>query len=148
MPRYLPNSGLYPYLDQTNHEITSRKSRRYNCAAWVLGLTNVHWWPDADHFWPEGVPLEASIDAFKAAYTTVGFGDCDNGDPEDGYQKIAIYATRFESVHHVASQRPDGGWTSKMGWLGEDIRHNTEKDVAGGAYHNPLAFMKRPWPNT
>jgi len=144
MPRYLKRSPAFPLLDETNHEVTSNKSRFYNCVAWAFGITNAHWWPDEDHYWPPGVIRAETIDGFVEAFQSQGYEVCPSGSREDGYEKIAIYGTRLGSPHHVARQLEDGEWTSKMGTLDEDIRHTSVNVIASGAYGNPQTYMRRP----
>ena len=73
---------------------------------------------------------------------TVGYEECANADLEDGFEKIAIFGKRGKFTH-VARQRGDGMWTSKLG-EGEDITHNRREDVGGGSYGTPIKFMCRP----
>ncbi len=55
-------------------EITSPRTVAYNCIAWAAGETRRKWWPDkmGVAYWPKGVPREATLAAFIAAYATLG----------------------------------------------------------------------------
>jgi hypothetical protein len=69
-----------------------------------------------------------------------GFERCNNGDLEDGYEKIAIY-TKGRKFCHVARQVPDGRWESKLGTL-DDVIHGLEA-VEGQLYGAATIFMRR-----
>ena len=142
MPRYVKDTTGYPRLDRTNHEVKSPKDRNYNCAAWAIRIKTAQWWPELDHYWPAGAPMVESVDAFIAAYKTERFEVCADGNLEPGFEKIVIYA-RFGAPVHVARQLRDKRWTSKMGWKGQDIYHNTEFDVGGRDYGEPHTYMRR-----
>ena len=76
------------------------------------------------------------MDAFISAFETLGYIQCDYGDLEDGYEKIALYAIHENNIAiptHAAKQMPDGKWTSKLGRL-EDIVHITPQDVECRSY--------------
>lgn len=85
---------------------------------------------------------------FIEAFASLGYETCGDGEVEDGYQKIAIYALRDRPTH-AAVQLTDGRWTSKLGdW--EDIAHVTEHDVEGisdDSYGSVHTCMRRrtPW---
>jgi hypothetical protein len=70
----------------------------------------------------------------------LGYEECENGDLEIGYQKVAIYAIGG-SVKHMARQLPDGKWTSKLGqWV--DISHALS-GVEGIDYGKVVQFLKK-----
>jgi hypothetical protein len=85
--------------------------------------------------------MEETVDAFAAAFRTVGFELCENGKPEPGIEKIAIYALSGKPKH-AARQLEDGSWTSKCG-RGEDISHTLD-GLEGAEYGEPIAFLSRP----
>jgi hypothetical protein len=137
----------------TNSKKTSARSRRYNCIAWAAGIVTQFWWPDPvaianrEAFWPAGAPVDTTIDAFLAAYGTVGFAECTSSDPEIGIEKIAIFGTINAAggiePTHAALQLPNGQWTSKLG-RNVDIEHATLEAVSGPLYGIPVRYMKRP----
>ena len=55
-------------------------------------------------------------------FRSLGFEECPDGTLEADIEKIAIYGNDDE-FEHVAFQRNDGSWSSKLGELG-DIRHD------------------------
>ncbi|MGH9280946.1 MAG: DUF7689 domain-containing protein [Acidimicrobiales bacterium] len=114
----------------------------YNCFAWAAGDTS-HWWSH-QRFWPSGVTREHTLQAYQAAFETLGYSRCNTGDLEPGYEKVVLYANRM-GPQHAARQLPDGRWTSKLG-EDIDIRHMSVHDVAGGLYGEPTLFLRRPIP--
>lgn len=71
-----------------------------------------------------------------------GFEQCDSGEAEEGYEKVAIYA-RNDFWKHAALLRRDGKWVSKLG-EDEDIEHDAPDTLEGGTYGTVHCFMKRP----
>ena len=133
--------NLFPTLRSTGHRITSPQTRHYNCLAWAAGETDRRWEPFDPHYWPSEADREQTIPAFVAAYASRRYVECDNGNLEEGYEKIAIYAVN-DVPKHAARQLPNGSWTSKLGNL-EDIEHPTVEGVKNNTYGNPVRFMKR-----
>jgi hypothetical protein len=80
-----------------------------------------------------------------AAFTSLGFIECESGRAEANFEKIAIYAIAQFEYTHAARQLPSGKWTSKLGHE-ELIEHDAPEDVAGGVYGTIYQFMKRPLP--
>ncbi len=119
----------------------------YNCHAWALG-DNKHWYDPARARrwirWPEGIPRNDTVPAFEALYARVGYEPCDDGELEDGWEKIAIYIDDVRGlVTHSARQNAMGLWLSKLGYL-EDIEHLTVDDVGGpDGYGHVARYMKR-----
>lgn len=138
----------FPLLKETGFRVTSSPDRRYNCIAWAADETSKWWWPDDAGYWPEEVPREATLEAFVAAYATRSYVPCDNDEPEEGYEKVAIYANQ-KGPQHAARQLPNGKWTSKLGAL-DDIEHNTLDGVNCECYGSVVKFLRRPrriWPS-
>jgi hypothetical protein len=95
----------------------------------------------AVHYWPEGVTPEETLEAFVAAFATLGFVPSEHGHFELGVEKVALYA-RDGKPTHAARQQADGTWTSKLGeWL--DVTH-TLHGLEGPIYGTVAAFLKRP----
>lgn len=142
-----PASEL-PNLNANNSRITSEARNAYNCIAWAAGDTRRWWWPirlPGVNYWPRGVPREETIDAFIAAFATVGYSPCADGTLQDGVEKIALYAIDTGSrllPRHAARQLESGEWTSKLGRF-EDVSHNSVVDVNGPVYGAPVCFMSR-----
>jgi hypothetical protein len=133
--------GLFPGLRDSGYVVTSPEEIRYNCVAWAAGDEQQWWWPGEDSYWPEGVAREETIAAFLAAFGELGFVSCEDHLLEEGYEKIAIYATPDGVPTHVARQLPSGLWSSKLGQL-QDIQHHLE-DLAGSLYGRCTHFLKR-----
>jgi hypothetical protein len=108
--------------------VTSPKDASYNCIAFAAGDTSRKWdpgmLPNPGYYWPPGALLDDNddIDALKRALAQIGFKECDNGDLEPGYQKVALYAISENDLLHAAVQEPSGAWSSKLG-DSYDIRH-------------------------
>lgn len=109
-----------------------------------------HWY-EPEFFWPPGVSepspdADADLDCYLELFRTWGFENCNSLGPEDGYLKIAIFATDQE-FNHVAKQLPSGRWSSKGGVL-HDFRHGT-LDALGNSPVMPRAelvcIMRRPF---
>ena len=56
--------------------------------------------------------------------------NCESGDLEVGFEKVAIYAQADGAPTHAARQLPDGTWTSKLGQE-VDIGHTDLQGVSG-----------------
>jgi hypothetical protein len=120
--------------------VTSPASSEYNCIAYAAGRPDTRWWPEENSWWPPELPLIDTMDNFLAAFTLLRYESCDNGDLEDGFEKICFYAVEGDP-QHAARQRPSGEWTSK---LGEDVDIvHTLAGLAGDTYGNSAVFMKR-----
>jgi hypothetical protein len=134
----------FPRLTAANSRVTSPTDHRYNCLAWAAG-DFAHWWqPGPGFHWPiPSAPDADRIEDLIAAFAAVGFVPCEPGDPEPGFERIALYADADGRYTHAARQLPAGTWTSKLG-MAEDIEHDTADDVAGGAYGEIFGFMRRP----
>jgi len=101
------------------------------------------WWPTPGvSYWPERVPSEETVEAFTAAFATLGYEPCSNGGFEDGFEKLAIYAQVNGAPSHMARQLPGGRWTSKLG-SDVDIMHEALTQVEGSLYGHVVAYMKR-----
>jgi hypothetical protein len=92
-------------------------------------------------YWPKDVPREATLVAFVAAYSTLGYRECETGDLEAGFEKIAIFIKPGGTPAHAARQLPNGKWTSKLG-NEEDIEHDLH-GVECACYGAVRQFMRR-----
>jgi hypothetical protein len=97
-------------------------------------------------FWPVSAPREVTMQAFLAAFATLGFEACRDGAFEAGVEKIVLMgrrdATGLIVPTHAARQLESGAWTSKLGSL-EDIRHETVDAMEGPLYGAAVAYMSR-----
>jgi hypothetical protein len=94
------------------------------------------------YYWPPTIPRTETLQSFVAAFHTLGYGACDSGELERGFEKIAIFAGPLGTPTHAARQLSSGGWVSKLG-NDEDINH-TIYGLEGGPYGNVVQYMKRP----
>jgi len=92
-------------------------------------------------YWPPNVPRQVHVDAFVAAFSTLGYERCADSQIERGYEKVAIYADVDGVPKHAARQLPSGRWTSKLGPL-EDINHLLY-GLIGREYGTVVVYMKR-----
>ncbi len=132
--------GLFPTLCDSGYVVTSSEDVLYNGVAWA-GDPDQWWWPAEDCYWPDTVAREETLAAFVAAFAELGFALCDDSQLEEGYEKIAIYASQDGTPTHVARQLDSGLWSSKLGQL-QDIQHQLE-DLAGNLYGHVVHFLKR-----
>ena len=137
-----------PGLRGSRYAITSPPTDRYNCIAWAAGIDHAWWEPLRRRaFWPPGAPRSSKVAAVMAALATTGYEPCDDGNVEEGIEKIAIYGNG-EQFEHVARQLDTGRWTSKLG-ESYDIEHELEALTSaanlGGQvqYGEVVAYMRR-----
>ena len=129
-----------PRLAGTAFGITSPKESRYNCIAWAAGDTRRWWWPRSG-YWPKDVARQESLEAFVAAFVTLGYAQCDDAHLEPAFDKVALY-TVGGKPRHAARQLPDGAWTSKLG-RDHDVTHEL-RAIEGDVYGTATAFLRRP----
>jgi len=98
--------------------------------------------PLPGYYWPEGSRRDRDLDSLKAAFGTIGYDLCDNGNLEEGYEKVAIYVDKTGRWSHASRQESNGEWCSKLG-NEEDIRHETPHCFGGSIYGEVAYFMKR-----
>jgi hypothetical protein len=134
----------FPNLRDGSFEMKSDPDEAYNCIAWAAGANDLFWDPDEDHYWPIA-EREYTVSALISVFAHLGFEPCDDGEREEGVQKIALYGIKGV-YEHAARQLQNGQWTSKLG-PEDDIRHSSPADLAGGNYGEVVAFMKRPYPD-
>lgn len=135
-----------PFPNLFNHYVSdevSEETSKYNCIAWAYEEDTRRLWPNLYGYeWPKEITNTETIDSFKELFSSIGYIECDNGDFEEGYLKIAIYANTLGVPKHAARQLPNKYWTSKCGDY-IDIEHTIE-GMANGYYGNIVVFMKRP----
>lgn len=139
--------AFFPRLSRDNYAVTSPATDRYNCVAWAAGYSDRWWWPAGFNYWPASSPRDVSLEAFQAAFVSLGYASCADGVFTEGFEKIAIFAKRIDSrlvPTHVARQLSDGSWTSKLG-PDRDIVHQELEDLVSDVYGMPVAFMRRGW---
>jgi hypothetical protein len=143
-----PLLELFPLLARAGYQITSPRNEDYNCIAWAAGDDKICWWPVPLHvkdvFWPAGATRAETLGAFREAFATLSYVECDAADMEPDFEKIALFADANGMPLHAARQLPEGRWTSKLGEL-EDIEHALH-DLEGEAYGTVVLLMKRDLP--
>lgn len=132
-----------PELRGTGYQLISPKTVQYNCIAWAADDAGAWWWPDSQGicYWPPEVQRSETIEAFIAAFKSLGYEVCQEANLEEGVEKIALYADANHTPTHAARQLMSGKWTSKLGRL-QDIQHEIG-DVSGRLYGSVAVIMKR-----
>jgi hypothetical protein len=132
----------FPNLLKESCSEASKTDPFYNCIAFAASDTTRIWCPISPKaYWPTSAPRVLTLEAFKAAFATLGFEECDGGELDQGFEKIAIYALRGKPKH-AAKQLPDGRWASKLG-REQDIEHQTVNGVSGDHYGEVAVYLKR-----
>lgn len=138
-----------------NFECSSDRTRdsddKYNCIAWAVGKKDNFWWPRklGGFYWPDGLPREPlnkeTVENFIRAFESEGFEKCNDGEFENGFEKVAIYVNHVGVPKHAARSLPNGVWTSKMG-DDEDIEHATLEVLEGHGFGKARVFLRRSNP--
>jgi hypothetical protein len=141
-----PLEEVFSALAAGGFRVTSPVDKRYNCIAFAAGDTTTWWWPlpegIKDVYWPVGVPCVESVAAFRDAFASIGYAECDAAENEEGFEKVALFANAQGFPLHAARQLSNGRWTSKLGER-EDIEHEL-RDLEGESYGTVVSVMKRP----
>lgn len=139
--------SVFPNLGGSGYQLTSPDDPGYNCIAWAAGDPARWWWPDAagDGYWPEPAPRAETLDAFAAAYRTLGYRPAGTAESVAEIEKVIVYAKGGRPTH-AARQLPSGRWTSKLGG-GPDIEHMPD-DLVGEVYGVVALILERPIPPT
>lgn len=134
----------FPRLRVSEYEVMSPPDVEYNCIAWAALDNGQCWWPDSDeqYYWPPQVPRECTLAAFVAAYAVLGYGACDSQEPEDGFEKVAVFADSNGTPTHASRQLSSGRWASKLGRY-KDIEHDLF-DLTGELYGSVATILRRP----
>ena len=129
--------AAFPGLARNGCIVTSPPDQHYNCIVWVVGDNRQWWWPTpadfTEAFWPKGIAREETVPAFRDAFISAGFVECQTDHFETGHEKIALFANDDGVPLHSSRQCANGRWTSKMGEL-EDIEHELH-DLEGESKH-------------
>ena len=146
-------SGSWPFSDLPRlssepYDITSPRTRKYNCIAWAASRKDRWWWPDPQGigYWPAGVLREISLEAFVAVFEQQGYELCSDASLERGFEKVALFANHLGdgtlTPTHAAIQLDNGHWSSKLGEC-EDIEHHALESVNGPRYGTPVKYLRR-----
>jgi hypothetical protein len=129
-----PNLSIYEYR--------SDPTPRYNCIAFAAGVDD-EWWDPAG-VWPAHIGLEDTVSNLIEVYKHYAFERCNDGEPETGFDKLAIYATDDGIIYqHAARLGSDGQWLSNMG-PDDDIAHPRLESLEGDKFGRAVTFMRRP----
>jgi hypothetical protein len=149
LPQRLPEEDERFFPNLVDYSVASPADATYNCIAFAAGDTTRKWdpgmVPNPGYYWPPAALRESGnndIEALRRAFAELGFETCDNGDVEEGYRKIALYAVNAESWQHAAIQSDAGEWLSKLG-DSYDIRHKSPHCFVGSIYGNVICFMRK-----
>lgn len=136
--------AAFPRLTAEGYEITSEFDSGYNGIAFAADDQTRWWWPDQYGlgYWPPTIPRQATLPRFIEAFATLGYAPCDSPDPEDDYEKVALYSLAAGEPKHAARQLPSGVWASKLGEM-EDIEHHTLTGIEGDAYGYVAQILRR-----
>lgn len=148
LPDRLPlnQEARFPLLPVVGYRVTSKKTASHNCVAFAAGDETQVWDPLIPplpgYYWPPTARRGIDIDALIECFETINYRTCDNGLPEVGYEKIALYVDSLKCWQHAARQLDDGTWMSKLGYS-FDIHHPTPDALNGPEYGQVCCFMKR-----
>ena len=134
----------FSFAQHSGFEKTSESSWEYNCIAWAAEDVDRYWWPDRHYYWPPGIPLRETLQAFVDAFSTLGYDVCRDESLEPGFEKIAIFSkdgTPKHAARQIVSGPLAGRWTSKMG-QDIDIAHDLQ-GVSGPLYGSVSVIMRR-----
>lgn len=131
---------LFPALRESSFRITSPPAGEYNCIAWAAAETGRWWWPAQGYHWPESIPKEPTLTAFRQMYESLGFRECSSPDRDDGFEKVAVFTGPAGTPTHAARQLPNGRWTSKLG-REDDIEHDLS--ALEGSWYGRVALLLR-----
>jgi hypothetical protein len=144
----------FPKLAADGWKKTSQATSDYNCFAFALHDQD-HWYsplPICGYCWPaDEIPRNATLQTMIELYRYEGgFEPCEDGDYQEGFEKIALYVNQAGNVTHAARQVDSRTWTSKLGNLA-DIEHPLLSSLEDAGtkrndYGSVARFLKRPVP--
>ncbi len=143
---------IFPNLsDDPYFEISSSATPNYNCIAWACNYSDRWIQPtylkrpnlDSVVWWPPEVEEGVAPSNLKELFEFHGYVECDSGEFEEGYRKVALYSKDDKNNWtHAARQKSNGKWTSKLG-QSNDIQHGTPEAIENNNYGKVYCFMKR-----
>lgn len=135
----------FPLLQADSDPVCSDPTEEYNCIAFAAGVRDEWWQHFPGYRWPAST-RSPYISSLIEVFATLGYEICNDGSPEESYEKVALYA-RDGRWKHAAHQREDGVWESKLG-ESEDIEHLTAEMLEGELYGEVQTYMRRPTATT
>lgn len=139
-------------LREEQCKFTSKATGDYNCVGFVVG--DYLWWQPTGrrgHHWPESLRLPRlrrngipPAKAYVTALKTVGFEVCpiQNAEPEEGFEKAAVYQGVDGTFTHVAMICGKEVWKSKLGNY-EDIEHPPPPQRVFGSFGTVYKYLRR-----
>ena len=109
--------GSFPDLEFDGQFIVnSDKNFFYNCIGFAIGYDDIWIAPSQRKripwfWWPDVVPFNDAPDSLMATFQYFGFEVCADDHPEEGYDKVALYAK-------------DGHWKHAARIIGENLYHS------------------------
>ena len=140
----MTSSKAFPGLRTGHYQVTSPADNTYNCVAWAAHDA-ARWWDPSvaqGYWWPDTVARTLSLANLVAVFVALGFEPCDGVALEPSLERVAIYSDDRGWPTHVARQRAEGGWTSKLG-ASEDIVHDSVEQLEGAIYGTVVRILKR-----
>jgi len=100
-------------------------------------------WPGRypEYHWPPDISGTDELQTLIQLFLDAGYEECDTGEQEYGFKKVAIYGND-EGPKHAALQLASGRWTSKLGEA-QDIEHDTLEVLEGKLYGRAFVFLKK-----
>lgn len=138
-------------LQDSAFDITSKPTPNYNCIAWACNYDERWIQPpyldkpnlDCVVWWPPDVPEGIEPECLKKLFEYHGYIECNSGEHEDGYRKVALYFKEQTNVWtHASRELNNGCWTSKLGQR-EDIQHGSPESIENDVYGVIYCFMKK-----
>jgi hypothetical protein len=146
----------FPKLVVDGWKESSKDTPDYNCFAFALHDES-DWYsplPLRGYYWPaDKIPRNTTLPTMIELYRYEGgFEPCENGEYEEGFEKIALYVNERKNVTHAARQLSSAMWTSKLG-VKEDIEHPLLSSLEDAGlkdddYGKVAQFLRRPRPST
>jgi len=132
-----------PIVKEEDYEPRSDRTDAYNCIAFAMGDEQNYWWPTPRFgcYWPPGFERSNAVPVLIKIGELFGYRQCESGEAEPGFEKIALYAD-LGGVQHAARQLESGVWKSKIGEL-EDIEHNNLESLESPDYGTVAVYLKR-----
>lgn len=132
----------FPNLADDSFTYESKFTKKYNCVAWAVAITSK--WIDnySPYKWHPDIPRTQNLNSYIQYYETQAFRECNDGNYERGFDKIALYSNEYKLFKHISFQLDKNRWASKLGgW--EDIYHNDVNCLSGGSYGSFITYMSR-----
>ena len=129
----------------TNFHFTSLRRKGHNCVAYALKEhgKDLDMWIFAELYGIDKANLDISVNGYAEIFTKYyGYEKCEEGNIEEGFDKIVLFEDHEGDFVHVALQLENGNWTSKMGTY-EDIEHYSVDAISKKDYGTPRLYMKK-----